>query len=805
MTYRPAASSNALRRLALSLRLAVKGLLRAPTTSVLGVAILALGLAAPTVFFSILVGAVRPLPVPDGERVVRVDVVQPARAGQPLPLESADLVGLGGPSSLDALGAFRASLVTVVDDGRAAVRLPLAELTPAVLPLLRVAPVQGRIPSADEAGEALLLGWEPWQEMYGGDPGALGRTVSVAGRPRTIVGVMPEGFGFPFQESAWTVFDPVAERGATERGAVELVGRLAEGVTHEAATAELDALWRRGDAMREAERTGAVVTVESFTGGRGEGGEIAAFVGLVLVALCLLLIACSNVANLLLVRASERVRTLGIQAALGAGRMQIGAQLMLESLLLALVGGAAGLALAHLAVRAIERSLAAEHFGYFWMRMAIDGTVVAFVAALVLVTAVVAGSVPAARVLRLDVRPVLQGAGSSGVAGGGRWGRIFVTVQLSLSCSALVAAALTARSMLIAQDFSGDVPAQEILLASVLLENDGQTRTTSEAIVEALSAIPGVEHVALALGAPGYQEPWNAVEVDVPADPAALAPQRTFWNAVTPGYFSAIGIEPRAGRLLDERDGAEAARVAVVNESFVRRYSPDRSALGRLVRVGARPDSAQWHTVVGVVADAPVGGGERMRHDRVYLPFAQAPSSSALVVLRARGDAVELAPTLRRAMTLVDASIPVSGVRTLADGHAYLTRVPKAMGALAFGGGVSGLLVAAVGLYGLLAFRVRRRRRELGVRLALGADRGRLARETLLFALGQIMPATVVGLALAWLAGPVLGVIVLGLDPRSPATLAAVGVTFVTVGLAATAVPTVHAASTHPAEALRSD
>jgi putative ABC transport system permease protein len=806
MTGNPSPVRDALRRFALALRLAARGLVRAPATSVLALAILALGLAAPTVFFSILVGAIRPLPVPEGHQVVRVDVVQPTAAGQSLAVEPRDVAGLAEASSLEALGAFRTSVVTIVDEGRSAARVALAELSPSVLPLLRVDPVQGRVPSTDEAQATVLLGHDTWQEMYHGDPDALGRTVVVAGRPRAIVGVMPEGFGFPFDQSAWTVFDPAAEGSAAETdgaaGAVELVGRLAPGATHEAATSELRSIWRRGDALREPERTGAVVSVERFTGGRGEGDETAAFVGLVLIALCLLLIACANVANLLLVRASERVRALAVQSALGAGRLQIAAQLLLESLLLALGGGALGLALAHLAVQALERSLAAEHFGYFWMRLAVDGTVVGFVVTLVALTAAVAGSIPVARVLGTDLRPVLRDAASVAVGGGGLWGRVFVTGQLALSCSALVAAALTARSMWIARDFSGDVPADEILVANVLLEEGA---TSSAALVEAVTAIPSVQGAALALGAPGYREPWGRAEVDVAADPSAPAREITFWNAVTPDYFRAVGLELRAGRPLDVRDGREAARVAVVSESFARRFSPDRAMLGRRVRVGLRPDSLEWFTVVGVVADARIGGGDLARHDRVYLPFAQAPSTSPLVVLRARRDAVGLAPGLRRAVALVDSRIPLSGVRSLADGHAYMTRVPRAMGALAMGGGTAGLLVAAVGLYGLLAFRVRRRRRELGVRLALGADRRRLARETLTFALGQIVPATIVGLALAWLAGPLLRVIVLGLDPRAPGTLAAVGATFVAVGLTAVAVPTARAASTDPAEALRAD
>ncbi|HKJ03213.1 MAG TPA: ABC transporter permease, partial [Longimicrobiales bacterium] len=388
----------------LALSMATRGLLRSPSSSVLAVAILALGLALPATFFSFLVGGIRPLPVPEGDRIVRVDVVQPERDGRPLGVLGADLQALQGSSALAALGGFQTFAGTLVDRGRAAARVSGAALTPEVLPLLRVGPEVGRFPTVDEAGSTVLLGFDVWQELYGGDAAALGRTVELQGELRTVVGVLPRGFGFPFKQNVWVVRDPAT----APQEPFELVGRLAAGVTLQTATAELAPRWQRGDGLRETDREGGRLTVKSYTGSRGEGGEVVAFGGLVLVALCLLLIACANVANLLLVRATERVRALGIQAALGASRLQIGSQLFLESLILAGVGGGIGLLMADAAVTAVQRTLAAEHFGYYWMRMAVDGTVLTFTAALVVGTALVAGILPVARVLRADVHRVLK-------------------------------------------------------------------------------------------------------------------------------------------------------------------------------------------------------------------------------------------------------------------------------------------------------------------------------------------------------------------------------------------------------------
>ena len=276
-----------------------------------------------------------------------------------------------------------------------------------------------------------------------------------------------------------------------------------------------------------------------------------------------------------------------------------------------------------------------------------------------------------------------------------------------------------------------------------------------------------------------------------------------YWNATTSSYFEVVGIELRTGRLFDPNDAEGLAPVAIVNESFVRRFSPDSDVIGRTLRVGT-PDSAQWRTVVGVVSDAGRGGGARARHDRVYLPIRQTQVQSGMLLLRGRGDATSLALGLRRVVAAVDPAISVWDVRTLAAGIAFISRIPRVMGAVAVGGGIAGLVVAAVGLYGLLAFRVRQRRPDLGVRLALGADAGRLARDTVEDALHQLLPAIALGLLLAWLVAPYIGAL-LGIDLRSPSMFAAVAVVFLATGLVAALIPALRAAATDPAHVLRGE
>ena len=787
----------------LALSLAFRGLRRDPGASLLAVGILTLGLAAPTVFFSMLVGATRPLPVPRGDRIVRVDVAQPSREGRELPVRVSDLATLKGTASLQGLGGFTEFDATLTDRDRAGVRLSAAGLTPEVLPLLGVAPALGRLPGSDDAGEAFLLGHDVFEKVYDGDPGVLGRTVTLNGRPSTIVGIMPAGFGFPFKQDAWTILDDAPG----DRTQVELVGRLADGVELAASSAELGARWRAGDANRPEAERGGVVQVRGYTGSRGEKGETVAFIGLVLVALCLLVIACANVANLLLVRATERVRFLGVQAALGAGRLQLGAQLVFESLLVALGGGALGLLLAWWSVDLVQRTLGPEHFGYYWMRLAVDGPVVAFTSALVVGTAVLSGVLPVVRVLRVDVLRVLKegGAGAS-VGGGGRWSRVFVTGQLALSCGALVAAGLTTRALADSRDFGRGVPGHEVLLASVDAHRpDGSAVPGLVAsLQDGLAALPGARSSAMAVGAPGYMEPYSSMELDGVVYARPQDRPGTLWNAVSPGYFGLFGLTLRSGRGLQSDDARESPRVAVVSESWVRRYSPVEAPLGRRIRL-IQDDSTAWITVVGVVADVDLGGGRLAREDRVYVPLAQTDPARLMLLVRTPGEPTALASELRRTVAAVDPSLAVWDVRTLADAYAYLVRVPRALGTITLSGGLAGLLVAAVGLYGLLAFTVRQRRRELGVRLALGADAARLFRDVFGLALRQLLPAAAVGIALAWVASPVLRALLLGGDPHSLPTYAAVVGAFLGSGLLAAMIPAARAARVDPARTLRGE
>ena len=790
-------------RLALAIRLAMRGLVRDPGTSLAACGILALGLASAATFFAILNGLDRPLPVPEGDRIVRVDVVQPMQDGRAVTVTGADLLAWRGTPALAGIGGSRIFPATVRDPGRIVVRLQVAAITPTALDLLAVPPVAGRFPDGAEAEGAILMQASLFEELFGEEVEGLGRIIEVDGVPGVVSAVLPDDFGFPLNHGLWVV-----ERTASHLTTrYDPVGRLADGSSAESAAQQMQARWASRDPQRSPNDVSGVVRVRDYTKGRGESGELVLFAGLVLIGMSLLLIACANAANLLLVRANERVHVLGVQAALGASRLQLAVQLLLESLGLAALGGLVGLGLATAMANHVQRTMGPENFGYYWTRVAVDGPVVLFTAGLIVGAALVAGVVPVVRILRSDLHAVLKSSGGGGSARAGWAGRLFVGAQLALSCAALTAAGLTARSMSAARDFGRALPGDEIMMASVALGGDDAPgrREGLRRVLAAATSIEGARTTTVALGAPGFREPWGTLELEG-AEAGPEAPRLAVSsNAVDLNYFTLFDLDLRAGRGFTEADTRDAEPVAVVSEAFVVRHWPTGTPLGRRVRVPTLGEGA-WARVVGVVEDAELGSGPRMREDRVYRPLAQVDPEQVMILARAAdGNGEGLATALRTAMAGAAPDLPLGDVRTLSSGHAFMTRAQGTFSLLAVWGGASGLLVAIVGLYALLAFRVRQRRRELGVRKALGADGPTLVREVLVMALKQLAPATAVGLAGAWLAAPILGAILLGGDPRSPLVFGATALTFLGAGLCAALVPAIRAGRVAPASVLRSE
>ena len=782
----------------LALRLAARGLQRDRATSFAVVGILALGLAAPTTFFSLLWGGgMRPLPVPDGDQIVRIDVTNPRSSAQ-MTADLQDVRALSQATVFDGLGAYESRMFAVRTDQWGTLRIYGAAMTPGSFELLGVPPLLGVIPNG-EGTPALVLGHGFWRDQMASDPSVIGADVHVDGVPHVIAAVMPEGFGFPIKHHGWTVIGP---EDTTVR--LSLFARLSDDASLEAASDQVTTRWRQRDELRPADMVGAVGQVKPYTSARGEAGEAIVFFGLVLVGMALLVIASVNAANLLMVRAIERLRSLSVQSALGAARAQIGLQLLVEALLLTSLGGLLGLGITHLLIERIQET-ASANFGYYWMRMAVELPVVLFTVVLVIGTAVVAGTIPIVRVLRSDLQRVLkQGAGATGRRS--IWEQGLVSLQLGLSAAALVAAGLASQSIRSASNFGDEIAGDEIVIAQMnfpieLLGTEADRTAARAGVIEKMAALPGARFASVSLGAPGFQEPSLSFEI-LGAEPDPEIRWRGLTNAVSLGFFQMYEISPTRGRGLSPSDDANAPLVAVVNEAWVDRFSADQNPLGRAVRIAPYGEAA--FEIVGVVETLPMGLGDIAPEDRIYLALEQIPVGPVFLSIR-RVDPTGLVPAMRRAVAEVHPDLALPGAMTLAEAHDFMTRAQKTFSQLAAWGGYAGLLVAAVGLYAILAFGVRQRRREMGVRMAMGADGGRLAREVIGSAMRQVIPAMMVGLALSWLAAPGLSVILLGNSARSIPTFLAVAAVFVTVGVIAALLPALDASRVEPADVLRSE
>lgn len=788
----------------LALRLALRGLRADRATSISAIAILSLGLAAPAVFFSILWGGgMRPLPVPGGEEIVRLEIRLPRAGGVEIAADGADLSLLAEAPGLAASGGFRVvdAPLRTADHGSHSV--PMVEMVPGTFELLGIEPILGRIPAASESGTTYIIGHRTWRDVFDADPGVVGTMVSLDGETRTVSAVMPEGFAFPFNHHAWTVAPA-----RPEIAVYEAVGRLAAGVTMETVSAQIAQLWNQADAVRAPDRHGAVTRVRGFTHGRGEGGEAVAFGGLVMVGLCLLLIAIANTTSLLLVRAIDRTRVLGVQAALGASRLQLAGQMLAESLILSAAGGLVGLFLTNFMVDYVQRS-GSRNFGYYWMEITVDRPVLIFSALLVLGTALLASMAPVAATSRIEIQRVLKiGKMAPSPSRFSQIGRVLVSGQLAVACGALVAAALTGQALATARDFGGDMPADEILVVGLEVsgaeDGAGSTATASlRTIADAVARRPEVEAAAFALAAPGYFERFGRVEVEGetyerPQDrPGAIV------NATSTGFDPIVGVSLLQGRLLSERDDEASTPVAVVSRSFAADVLGEDEPIGRRIRVEAV--GSEWAVIVGVIADLPLTAGRDEMVHRVHFSIHQVAAADAMLLVRTVGPAADQAGVVRSAIWSVDPDVTLSEVQTLAEGHQFMTRAQSTLNTLGVAGGGAGLLVSIVGLFALLSFHVRRRAAEFGVRMALGADRMRVVVHIMRMASFQLVPAVLLGSLAAWLVAPALGPLLLGADPRAAGPYVLVSLAFLSSGLGAALVPALRAARTRPSRALSAE
>jgi predicted permease len=719
-------------------RYAVRSLRRAPLFALLAVVTLALGIGANAAVFgvtkSVLLDA---LPYADADRVVQVHARWNDGTNERGPLSAAVVEDLRARTrSFERLAAFDGlprDAVFSGDDAPRAVRVAWTE--PELLRILGVAAARGRVLRADDAAADtaynVVATHGAWQRLLGGDPAAVGRTVVVNGIARTVVGVLPREFVGPVGEVDFyfarslrgALRDPAQARGRQFLG---LVGRLRAGATPEGARREVAAvgaaLARENPGPDGFYRLTATPIRDVLVGDtRAPLLVLMASAGLVLV------VTCANLAGALLARALARHREFAVRAALGAGRARLVRQLLTESTLLALLGGAAGVALALAGLRAV-RGLALPALPPY-ADLTLDGGALLVTAAVAAATGLAFGLAPALTVSRADVQGALreEGRGASAGRRSGRLRGLLVAGQIALCASLLAGAGLLTRSLLaLAAAPLGFTPAG-VLTATVQLPpggayNDPAARVRFiEQFERRLRALPGVVTVATTGELPTRTMNRNSYQVEG-APRASDAPQQAaLFQTVTDDYFRTLGIALRAGRAFGPQDHADAPPVVIVSERLARRHWPGGDAVGKRVRFDGG-DDAPWMEVVGVVADVASDPARADPYPATYLSMRQTPWLGPIALVRTAGDPAALVRPLRQALAAVEPRAPLQDatpMADIADTHLSARRLPvllmTAFGALA-------LVLASVGVYAMFASMAAAREREFGVRVALGAS-----------------------------------------------------------------------------------
>jgi putative ABC transport system permease protein len=797
------------------IRIASRSLARTPGFTAIALLTLALGIGANTGMFSVVNAVLlRPLPLPEPERLTTVFHFYPSYGDLEAGMAAPTLLDLDEHAeSFSGVAARHWWAVNASGDGEPE-RLAGERVTGMYFSVLGVSAAHGRAilpPDAEGDGKNVVtISDGLWRRRFGADPGAIGRPIVLNGESYEIVGVMPAGFRDLFHPAAelWAPlsFTP-AQRTARTNEFMTAVARLEPGITHEQAASEMAAIADR----LKADNPGAYPP-DWTLGTRAVTEELTGKVRPALLVLLgavgfVLLIACANVANLLLARAAGRQKELAVRAALGARRGVLIRQLLIESMLLSLVGGAAALLLAWLGTRAV---VALQPGRVPRMdEISIDGTVLGFTIGLALLTGLLFGLVPALRMSGRDLQSILRHGGrSGGEAGGQSVRRVLVVAEFALALMLLVGAGLLLQSFAQLSQVDPGFDPDRVLTGELFLPTNqyatGPERTAfMEEMMRRLESIPGVTGAGATSGMPfsGNVGTRTFNVEGFEAGPDQPEPWGDY-RVVTPGYREAMRIPLLRGRFFTGADRAETQPVVVVDRDLAVRYWPDADPIGK--RVGfSSGDSVNWMEVIGVVEHTAMEGLDAERRVQLYRPHAQVPSSAMVLAIRTSGEPERAIGAVRAAVRSLDPALPLSEVQSL---EAMLSSAvgPRrfSMLLLALFAGIA-LLLASVGIYGVISYDVTQRTQELGVRMALGAER----RGVLALVVGQGLRLALIGVAIG-VAGALalthlLGSQLYGVDSSDPFTFAAVVVLLLAIAALAALLPARRATRVHPNVALR--
>jgi predicted permease len=790
------------------LSFALRTLWKNPSFAAVAVLTLALGIGANTAVFTIVDGVLlRPLPFDEPEKLFYVSYLprHSVFAFDPGLTDGHYLEFRRQDQVFEHVATVGTNPVTLTGAGDP-VRLTGSAVTPDFLKVLRVNPAMGR-GLRPEDNHTVLLGNNLWRSRFGADPGILGKTITLDGVGHAVAGVMPPGFNFPGDSEIWT---PLVVQTNPHNSTVRpVIGRLKPGVLPSQAQAELETIARRLPLMHGEERsdfTARVIRLKDSLVGNVQT-SLLIFAGAVAFVL---LIACANVANLLLIRATSRRQEISVRAALGASRWRLIRQLLTENTMVSLAGGTAGTLLAMVAVPAL---LALAPLGKIprMEEIHIGPEVLAFTLGISVLTGLVFGFVPAWDVTRRELRESL-GAGGRALSGShGRFRNALVVAEIALALVLLSGAGLMLKSFARMRAVDPGFHPDNVLTMTVDLPDSTyrtapQINAFHERTLEKLSRLPGVVSAGAVNWLP-LGEGLMAGDFQLEGGRHLPPDYMVDKPVVSPGYFRTIGIRLLSGRDFAARDHAGAPGVVIVSQSVARQLWPGVDPVGKRISMEDHPGPGDWLTIIGVVDDVRQQGLTQKADPAVYQPYSQVAQPGFLThmtfAVRTASNPLETAPVMRDVLREVDRNQPAQSIATMQDVIAATTTEPRFQSRLLAVFAGLALLLAAVGIYGVLAYSVNERTREIGIRVALGAGTLDVVRAVILRSLALATGGVALGMAGALLVTRVLAKFLFEVQPTDPATFVSVALLLTAVALLASWVPARRAARVDPVVALR--
>ena len=796
-------------------RFAARSLRRSPSFSVTAILTLALAIGANTTVFSFVHALLlAPLPYREPDELVTIQANIVGSAGEMLALRERATV-------FSDIALYRNRSITLNDDSDAA-RLDGVAITPNLIRLLGVAPTLGAAfgdeASRPGAGNVILLSHSLWMERYGGDPGVVGRRAIVDGVPYSIVGVMPSNFSFPSAGARFWVpatIDPSDITATWAFGGSVFVARLERGISRARANAQLAVVvpgmrrlnrrWDPGD------QYGKPATAEALQENLVSSERPALLLLMACVAV-VLLVACVNIANLMLARVTAREREFAVRAALGGGRGRLIRQLLTESVVTAAIGGTLGILISLGGVRWGVTALPESVVRTTDIRL--NTAVLVFTAGLAMLTGIAFGLLPALRAASAggSAGAVRLGRGSIGGKSQQRISGILVASEVALAVLLAIVAGLLTRSFDRLQNLSPGFRVEQVLSARIspppaVYGGDNAARATAlyEMVIQRMSAMPGVSGVGVVDRLP-IAGPVFGLGVRVQGqfeDGTRLLPLANHLQTISPGYLRALGIPIVRGRAIEARDRAGAPPVALVSQSFARRFWPNDDPIGK--RIGY-PYPSPWITVVGVVADVKLDSLRDTSAVAVLIPFAQRTRlvpAEMFIVVRSNADRGAIARQLRDVVSSIDRTVPVTAVRTMDDVLARSVERARFTTSLVALFALSALLLGATGIYGVMSYVVSQRAQEMGVRVALGATSRDIAQLIVGRGAAMAVAGAAAGCVVALATTRLLTSLLYDVSPTDPLTFGAAIILFVGVAIVASAGPARRATRTDPVETLR--